>query len=254
MRTPRLPSDAEVHRGARARAEDDVGGSRVRPSQRVRAVGADDDVRPPVAVDVARARDRPAGPVAGRRAVDPEAAATEGREVDLHRRGLAEDHVGGTRVLAPVVVGARRADDDVAEAVTVDVTGGGDRVAGLVPAERPPITMFACEARSTLPRCWGSVSDRASAPAATSATRARGTSARTLRVPSRAAGRVGSASSTASGSGRRPPCRPACPPVGSRRERAAGLSAPTEPRVPRHDDANSEFGARAGDSIDNAYE
>ena len=82
----------------RPAAEDDVRGARVFPPVGIGRRRADEDVGPAVAVDVARARDRPADSAeddlpAGV-AVDLEAALTERCEVDGLRRALPEDDVG----------------------------------------------------------------------------------------------------------------------------------------------------------------
>jgi hypothetical protein len=97
-----------------------------------RLVGADDQVVEAVAVDVAGAADGEAGPVAVGGAVEGEAVgAAQGAQGQRGREaGSAEHHV---RLAA--VDAARRpggADDDVSEAIAVDVPRVTDGAAGLV--------------------------------------------------------------------------------------------------------------------------
>src|SRR6185312_13003656 len=65
-------------------------------------------------------------------AVDPVAAGTQGGQLDGRGAGLAEHDVGAAGP-GPVVSGLGRADQLVRRAVTVDVTGIGDRVARRFP-------------------------------------------------------------------------------------------------------------------------
>src|SRR4029453_19373166 len=89
-------------------------------------------------VEAAARGDRPAGLIARVLAMDDEAAVA-GRdrgEVDRRRKGagVAEHHVGVACIVA-CVAGATATscpDDEVIEAVAVDVAGRGDRKAGLV--------------------------------------------------------------------------------------------------------------------------
>ena len=97
-------------------------------------MGADDQVGEAVAVDVARRGDRAAAAVARRHAAELEAvAAVEARQVEVggKARGLAEHHIARAGIAA-VRVGAEGADDQVGEAVAVDVAGRGDREAAAV--------------------------------------------------------------------------------------------------------------------------
>jgi hypothetical protein len=70
-------------------------------------------------VDVTGARHRRAGDVVHRRAVDAEPAGAQGGEADRAGRRLAEDDVRGSGE----GVDALRADDDIGEAVAVDIPG-----------------------------------------------------------------------------------------------------------------------------------
>ena len=93
----------------------------------------DENVIEAVAVDVAGRRDRIAGPIARILAMDDEAtvAARHRGEVDLCREagGLAEHHITVARPSACVArpVAARSPDDEIVEAVAVDVPGRGHR-------------------------------------------------------------------------------------------------------------------------------
>ena len=138
---------AEVDHGAAVRTrrsetvlrpEDHVG---TRPHSRARRAG-NEEVGQPVAVDIPRRRNGDAGLVAGGCPLDHETpAGVEAVEVDhpaaaqpgSERAGAAEDHVGRARIRA-ARVHARRADEDIGEAVAIDVAGrrhaGARRVAG----------------------------------------------------------------------------------------------------------------------------
>ena len=103
------------------------------------AVGSpDDEVVKAVAVDVTGRGYRIAGVIARVLAMDDEApvAGRDRGEVDLRRkpRGLAEHHVAvacaGAGVAGTVAV--ESSDDDVVEAVAVDVPGRGYRIAGVI--------------------------------------------------------------------------------------------------------------------------
>ena len=98
----------------------------------------DDEVVEAVAVDVAGRGYPNAGYIGGVLAVDDEAAVA-GRdrgEVDLRReaRRLAEHHVAVAGTVARVAgaIGTGCPDDEVVEAVAVDVAGRGHRMAGLI--------------------------------------------------------------------------------------------------------------------------
>ena len=77
-----------------------------------------------------------AGIVAAGLALDPKAAITGGKAVQVDERGKAfvraVEDIGGTGVGVPGVVRAR-GDDQVVDAVIVQIARGGDRVAGMVP-------------------------------------------------------------------------------------------------------------------------
>ena len=109
------------------RREEEIRGTRLVAAVAVRRMGADQDVGPLVAVDVACGSDRPAGEVVGHLAVDSRAGATESTEVDGPSVLLAVHDVGGARVLAPVVVGLLGAHQQVGAAVEVDVSKSRDR-------------------------------------------------------------------------------------------------------------------------------
>jgi len=91
-------------------------------------VRADDQVRQPVAVDVAGRRDADSARVKSVLTVDDEAAATDGNRREINRTtiGLAEDHVATAGIAAARRIAAVGADDQVAETVAVDVAGGRD--------------------------------------------------------------------------------------------------------------------------------
>src|SRR5690606_37697932 len=108
-------------------AEHHVGRSRT-GAVRVCLRCADDQVIEAVAVDVTGTADGPPAHVVPRLAIEAEAVgAVERAERDRRGKpaGLAEHHVArpGTEV---VRIGIRRADDQVVEAVAVDVAGTAD--------------------------------------------------------------------------------------------------------------------------------
>ena len=77
--------------------------------------------------------------------------AVEGREIEAgtEPRGSAEHDVALAGIRIPVSIGAGSADDDIAEAVAVDVPGRGDRAAAIV------VRIDAVEAKAV-----GAVEDR----------------------------------------------------------------------------------------------
>ena len=93
-----------------------------------------------VAVDVAGAGDRRTemGGMIERLndgcAIDPEAiGGAQVSEIDVAKSGrLAEDDIGGSRVRLPVWIGAGRPNDQVVEAVAVEIACGSNRVSGFV--------------------------------------------------------------------------------------------------------------------------
>ena len=98
---------------------------------RVGTTGADDHVGEAVAVHIAGRGDWKPGEVVCRRAAELEAvAAVEARQIDVggEATGMAEHHIAGAGKGA-VRVGAVGADDDVGEAVAVDIAGGSNRAA-----------------------------------------------------------------------------------------------------------------------------
>ena len=136
-----LPARAVDRAEARRLAEHHIGLAGIVAAV-VAAVRPDDQVGEAVAVDVARRGDAVAGVVARRIALDDEAV---GRRESVVRsitcrppavdraeaRRLAEHHIGLAGIGAAVVA-AGRADDQVGEAVAVDVARRGDAAAGLV--------------------------------------------------------------------------------------------------------------------------
>jgi hypothetical protein len=119
----RIADDARAEQNvAVARIDAGVAGAVAEPCP-------DDEVVEAVAVDVTRRGDRNAGLVVHVLAMDDEAAVA-GRdrgEVDLGReaRGLAEHHVAIARTFAGVAGSVAKGcpDDEVVEAVAVDVAG-----------------------------------------------------------------------------------------------------------------------------------
>ena len=118
-------------------AEHHIGGARIAAAE-VGFRGADDQVGIAVAIDVAGGSDRQAGLVAGVLAANHEAAAAGGDVCQADRAaataGAAEHHVAVAGI--GLGIGRRvakvRADDQVVEAVAVQVADGGHRAADLV--------------------------------------------------------------------------------------------------------------------------
>ena len=125
--------EVDLRREARGLAEHHVAGARIGAcvAGAIAVPGPDDEVVEAVTVDVAGRGDRNAGLIVRVLAVDDESAVA-GRdrgEVDLGReaRGLAEHHVAVARIVACVAgaIAAKCPDDEVVEAVAVDVAGRG---------------------------------------------------------------------------------------------------------------------------------
>ena len=117
-------------------AEEHVTGARFDQRIRVGEASSDDDIVKAVAVDVPGGAHGGAGFIVVRHAVEAEAGgAVEGREIDGGRKTarLAEDHVTS----ASFVVGAGRSDNDIVEAVAVDVPGGAHGGAGFIVFRHP---------------------------------------------------------------------------------------------------------------------
>ena len=93
---------------------------------------ADDQIVDAIAIDVTRAAHRPAGNVQSRGALDGQIGVSG--EVDGHRKALigAEHHVAGAGTVAAVRGGVRHADDQIIDAIAVDVARAADRAAGFV--------------------------------------------------------------------------------------------------------------------------
>ena len=110
-----------------------------RRSGTVGMAGPDDEVVEAVAVHVTGGGNRHARVIGNIRAVDHEAASTESDVTEIDRSAesasVAEHHITAASIDARAgrrtgTVGRVGADDEVVEAVTVHVTGGGDRIAG----------------------------------------------------------------------------------------------------------------------------
>ena len=137
---PIVAGRARLVDGARGLAVDHVGGA-----LRERAVRrSHDNVAVSVAVDVAGSGDRrpEMGGIIERLndgcAIDPEAIGrAQVSEIDVAKSGrLAEDDIGRSRVLLSVWIGAGRPNDQVVEAVAVEIACGSNRVSGLVSGAR----------------------------------------------------------------------------------------------------------------------
>src|SRR3954468_872503 len=90
-------------------------------------MGAGEQIAPAVAVDVTGGCQESPELVTGGGTADPVAAGAQRRKVDRRVAALAEDHPGTARVDPRAVVVVDGADPDVRLAVTVDVSGRGDR-------------------------------------------------------------------------------------------------------------------------------
>ena len=99
----------------------------------------------PVPVHVSGPSYREPGTIIRGRAVDAEAACAQRSQVDLCRRGLAENDVGGVRIGPPLVVGTRYSHERVCVRVPVDVPGPSHREARTIARSRPVDT--ACDVR-----------------------------------------------------------------------------------------------------------
>ena len=136
----RRAGDGEAHGGghggqvqigpeATGPAEHDIGLARALASCRVGIQGSDDHVRAPVAVQVAGGGDRPARMIACIHARDGEAVGTgQGAEVEAGTEATqpAEHDIGFTGIGPPARVALRGTDDQIVNAVAVDVPGRSD--------------------------------------------------------------------------------------------------------------------------------
>ena len=94
--------------------------------------GANKDVGEAVAVDIARRGGRGAAAVKGIDAVEAEAVrAVERREVEARREagGPSEHDVARARFVVPAGIGTESTDDEIGEAVAIDVSCRRDRSA-----------------------------------------------------------------------------------------------------------------------------
>ena len=98
------------------------------------AQSADDQVVHAIAVDIAGGADREAGKITRRLAVEHKAVAAI-KAGQWQRRaepgGFAEHHVAASGITA-VCIGNKSADDQVVDAIAVDVAGGADRGARII--------------------------------------------------------------------------------------------------------------------------
>src|SRR5262245_35619501 len=101
---------------------------------RVGKTGTDDQVSKPIAVDIARRGDRAAAKVVRRHTAELEAvAAIEGGKVDIRgKAGRLAEHDIARAGIATIWVGACGPDNQIVEAVAVDVTSRRDRPAAIV--------------------------------------------------------------------------------------------------------------------------
>src|SRR6185369_12151658 len=130
LETVRAVERRQVEGGSSAGTTDVVFGS-------AGGFGPDDEVVKAVAVDVSSSGDRPGYRLAGRFSVDPETiGAVESGEVDvgIEAASMAEHDIACSCVDA-VRVDKRRTDDQVVEAVAVDVACRGYREACIVPTD-----------------------------------------------------------------------------------------------------------------------
>ena len=132
--------EVDLRRKAAGVAEHDIAVARLGAgvAGAVGAVCSDDEIVEAVAVNVAGQGHRPAGEIVRILAMDDEAAvaARDRSKVDLRRKaaGVAEHHVAVARLDACIVraIAELRPDDEVVEAVAVDVAGRGYRSTRLI--------------------------------------------------------------------------------------------------------------------------
>ena len=117
-----------------AMTEHHIGPAGIALPGRIERLGPDDDVGIAVGIDVAGSRHRGSDIVARRRAVqlEPVGPIQAGQiEVGGPAAGLAKHHPGAAGV-SPIRIGVLRADDQVRQTITVDVTRRGDRGSGQI--------------------------------------------------------------------------------------------------------------------------
>ena len=120
-----------------------VAGTELRIARREAPVRSNDEIREAITIDIPGRGHRPAGSVTGILPMDDKATRTGGDSGKVNRRTpagcLAKHHiaVAGTvfRIARRVAVG--RPDDQIGEAITIDIPGRGHRIAGKVSAILP---------------------------------------------------------------------------------------------------------------------
>ena len=130
---------ADIDTEASAATEDDIGLASV-VSAIVAAISPDDQIVDAIAIDVAGVGDAAPGLIVCRIALDDEAVAGRqggqidylpSADIDAEASGATEDNIGLACVDAAIVATAR-ADDQIVDAITVDVTRVGDAAPRLI--------------------------------------------------------------------------------------------------------------------------
>src|SRR6185503_3973513 len=121
-------AECEIHWVAVALPEDDVADSGMGPTRERGPGGPDDQVRETVPVDIARARDARAALIVFARTLDRETAPARPDlvQVDPIAARFPEDDEALAGLSPAQGIGIPRADDEVSEAVAVDVPGSGE--------------------------------------------------------------------------------------------------------------------------------
>ena len=119
---------------ARGAAEDHIAAAGIAAGGGVAVVRTNDQVGQTVAVDVARARHAKAAPVPSALTVDHEATCAGCHCAEVHSRsaGLPEHHIAAAGLAAGGGVATERSDDQVRQAVAIDIAGARDTKAAVV--------------------------------------------------------------------------------------------------------------------------
>ena len=129
----------QINGGSGGCAKDHIGAACVGAGGWIAEISADDQIRQPVTVDITSGGNAVAAEVARGLAIDDKAAVAccDGGEVDGGGVGFAEDHIGAPGTLARCRIAFEGTNDQISEAIAVDITGGGDPMAVAVARALP---------------------------------------------------------------------------------------------------------------------
>ena len=116
-------------------AEDQIGAARIQNiGIEIAPIGPHNQIAEAITIHIAGTGHTVADRFAGALAIDHEAAAaaSDAGEVDGICAGFTEDHIGAAGIAAGGRIGFMGPDDQIGEAIAVDITGTGHAVAALI--------------------------------------------------------------------------------------------------------------------------